>query len=193
MQHLLDAKKLVSKIGELVTAVDLPGGDRPALAGASYHIALDHHEAIVRMVEAGVHVSALALVRAQVEAFVRGAWIHHVANDAEIAGVRNDKDFPNQWKMITDLEKKDMFAGEVLSKSHTANWKSLHGLAHPGAGLIAMVLKDGNVERNCDEKYLISALKYTGVHAILAAGQIVVLANKPDAFEELMKLIVELT
>jgi hypothetical protein len=191
LKRLQDAKNLAYEIVKLVTAVDFPGSDRAALAGACYHIALDHHEAVVRLVEAGVHVSALALVRAQVEAFVRGAWIHHVANDSQMDGVRNDENFPNQWKMITALEAKDMFTDEVLSKSHTANWKQLHGLAHPGAGLIAMVLNDDRVERNCDDKYLISALNYTGIHALFAAAGIATLAQNQEASAKLLGMMAE--
>ncbi len=191
VKRLHDAKRLASNIGELVTDFDLPGSDRAALAGACYHIALDHHEAVIRLVEAGVHVSALALVRGQVEAFVRGAWIHHVATDDQIDRVRNDKSFPNQWAMIEALEKLPLFVGEVLSRSHTANWNQLHGLAHPGAGLMAMVLKDGHVERNCDEEYLTSALNYTSVHAMLAAGGIAILGNKLDVCEKLLELMKE--
>jgi hypothetical protein len=189
LKRLHDARNLAIEIGKLVAAVDFPGGDRPSLAGACYHIALDHHEAVIRLVEAGVHVSALALVRAQVEAFVRGAWIHHIANDNEIEGVRNNKDFPYQWKMISALEAMDMFTGKVLSKSHTANWKHLHGLAHPGAGLIAMVLKDGHVERNCDEKFLIAALNYTGTHALFATCGIAMLADKGGVAERLLEMM----
>jgi hypothetical protein len=186
VKRLHDAQKLAFQIGELVTAVDFPGDDRSALA--CYYIALDQHEAVVHLIETGAHVSALALVRPQVEAFVRGAWIQHVATDGQIEGVRGDK-FPSQYKMITNLEKLDIFAGEMLSKSKAANWDQLQGLTHPGAGLIAMVLKDGRVERNCDKKYLVSALNYTSVHALLAAAGVAMLANKPDAVLQLSELM----
>ena len=54
-----------------------------------------------------------------------------------------------------------------------------------------MVLKDGHVERNCDEIYLISALDYTGVHALLAACGIAILANKLETAENLRELMTE--
>ena len=188
MTSLSDAKHLALQIGKLVNVVDFPGSDRAALAGACYHIALDHHEAVVRLIELGIHVSALALVRPQVEAFIRGAWIQHVANDGDIERVRKDEPFPKQWAMITALEATDVFPGDRLSSSHTANWKCLHTLTHPGAGLIAMVLKDGRVERNCDEKYVNSALTYTGLHALFAAAGIMMLAENSASMQELVEL-----
>ncbi|MBV7454315.1 hypothetical protein KW843_07520 [Acidovorax sp. sif1233] len=58
-----------------------PGGVKASLALSSLQLAQEHTQGIFLLLQRGVQSSAIALLRPQIEAAARGAWIWHCAPD----------------------------------------------------------------------------------------------------------------
>jgi hypothetical protein len=67
------------------------------------HACIEHGMAIVVLVGEDLYGSALALVRLQFEAYVRGIWLAQCASDSEVDKAGRD-DFPKIDPIIKSLE-----------------------------------------------------------------------------------------
>ena len=129
----------VSKFGGM-RIPQLPNSKRLQLASACWHVTIEHSMAILELVHATLHGSALALVRSMYEAYIRGMWLMYVATDEDIDRAGRDK-FPPNSNIITALEKSPHFSsnplfrckGSIVEKvvqlySHwlPANWGATH-------------------------------------------------------------------
>ena len=112
---------------------DLPTSKRVQLTGACWHLVVEHHGAVVVLVESGLHGSALALLRPAFESFVRGLWLLLAASDAEVGNASRD-DFPNDFfgKIVRDLEQPGILDEGKLSWIKGPQWKQLCSYTHTG-------------------------------------------------------------
>ncbi len=83
-----------------------PLGDREWLSGAAAKLAIEHHAAIVHLLDSGHSSSALALARPAIETFCRGRWIQWLASDSKIQKLKDQNDaFPNIKEIFVTLSK----------------------------------------------------------------------------------------
>lgn len=120
---------------------------RHDFAACAIDLALEHHRAIVVLVEAGMLGTAAALIRPLLEASASSFWLVYAASDAEIMALptepvveTSDNDIPMLGEMLTALT--PYFPAIVgltdgLSKkgSRTARW--LHKYTHGGTPQLA--------------------------------------------------------
>ena len=99
-----------------------PNSKRLQLASACWHVTIEHSMAIVELVHATLHGSALALVRSMYEAYLRGMWLMYAATDEEIDRAGRDKVPPNS-DIITALEKSPHFQSNPFSGVKDQSWK----------------------------------------------------------------------
>ena len=97
---------------------------RAYLSGACLHASIEHGMAIFVLVDENLYGSALALLRLQFEAYVRGMWLAQCAADSEIDRAGRD-DFPGINSMIACLEKPGFLDSALLSTIKSDAWKSL--------------------------------------------------------------------
>ena len=71
-ERLEEAKQFWATLHELTDPVEMLETTRNRAAGACFAVANDHHAAIIHLLENELYSSALALVRALFEAYVRG-------------------------------------------------------------------------------------------------------------------------
>src|SRR3546814_11497136 len=71
-------------IDSKLPGVKIDGDHRHRIPAQLYDLALEHAASILHLIDTCRYASAFALVRCEFECFVRGAWIHHRATDAEI-------------------------------------------------------------------------------------------------------------
>ena len=88
------------------------GSDRRLhLALACFSTALEHHRAIVELVNLRLSGSAFALVRPMYESILRGNWIHHCATESELEGlITKDKFDLKLCDLRAAIEKKGLQA-----------------------------------------------------------------------------------
>ena len=109
----------------------MPTSRRHQLAGATLHVAVEHHQAIVLLLDEGLFSSAFALMRCQFEAYVRGAWLGTVATEADVERADRDK-FPSFEVMVNALEDGDALPKNSVTKVKNDSWKVLNSLTHTG-------------------------------------------------------------
>ena len=81
----------------------LPRDRRVQLAADSQHLAIEHGQAIVTLIDRAFYGSALALLRPMLEAHIRGIWRRARATDNEVAAAAEDC-FPRLERMIEGVE-----------------------------------------------------------------------------------------
>ncbi len=163
------------------------GNKRVHLAAGCLHTAVEHGQAIVVLVAEGIYGSALALVRLQFEAYVRGTWLLHGATDESVDPAGRDK-FPPIGEMIADLEQPGRFdAGYPCPASKAASWILLNSLTHTGYQQIGARLSAAGIGSNFEESHVRYALNCADALAILAVIGFAVIANN----EALSRLALE--
>ena len=102
----------------------LPNSKRLQLASACWHVTIEHSMAIVELVHATLHGSALALIRVMYEPYVRGMWLMYAATDEDIDRAGRDQ-FPSNSDIVTALEKSPHFSSQPFSDLKNQSWKRL--------------------------------------------------------------------
>ena len=185
-------KAAVAKGGDLLLWIDrrLPdivvnGDHRRRIPAQLFDLALEHAEGILRLVAASNYASAFALVRCEFECFVRGAWLHHRATDAEIEDfVGKDEIKPKMWELIEALEKAPPFDDKLLSSVKGQAWKAMNGYTHGGLHQVSHRLQGDHIEPNFEDEALLEVIQFAGTLALIAFGEIAEMAARPDLVAE---------
>jgi hypothetical protein len=180
--------KLRDAIWQEIDGLEFSGEDKSYFSGTCYFVALEHQLGITTLFREQVFSSALALARPMTEAFVRGAWLHHVASDDEVSKFSLGRQIPSIGKMIKVLESDEIFDSGILAKSHEANWKLLCGLTHTGVEQSFLSFAEGSICRNCSPDQVCDALRYTDAIALMAAMGIAMLADSKKCSSRLLEL-----
>lgn len=93
-QSISQSAKWVNSCSDLVDGVIVKSEDRYRIAAGLFHLSMEHHGSIHLLIVNKHYGSAFALLRPQLEAFIRGAWFHHCANNKHIDEYKNDREPP---------------------------------------------------------------------------------------------------
>jgi hypothetical protein len=140
------SRTLAAQIEQLMPVVT-PCCRRHDLAACAMDLALEHHRAIVMLVEAGALGTAAALIRPLLEASTSAFWLVYAASDEEIAALpteptveTSDKDIPMLGSMVISLKPYfPAIAGlsDALSPRGTRTARWLHKFTHGGTPQLA--------------------------------------------------------
>ena len=120
--------------------VNLPHDARLQLAVGCLHVAIEHAQAIVILVQEKCFGSALALQRPLFEAFSRGLWLRHAATKEEVGSAGRDR-FPTNKDIARTLESRLDVTFPYLAND---TWRTLCGYTHTGFQQIsARLTRDG--------------------------------------------------
>ena len=139
---------------------------RSYLSGACLHASIEHGMAILVLVDEGLYGSALALIRLQFEAYVRGLWLAQCASDSEVDKAGHDE-FPKINSMIESLEKPGLLDSALLSTIKGGAWKSLNSLTHTGYQQIGSRLNQYGIGPYFDDDQIRVALNWAEALTIL--------------------------
>jgi hypothetical protein len=143
-------------------------GKRSHLSGACLHASIEHGFAILVLVDEDLCGSALALIRLQFEAYIRGLWLAQCASDSELDKAGRDK-FPPIEGMIASLEKPGLIDGAFLSTIKGGAWKPLNSLTHTGYQQIGPRLSKDGIGSFFDDAQIRAALNWAEALTILCA------------------------
>lgn len=183
------SEALISWIDRKIDGVAVPDSDRSRLAGGCIDMAMEHHKAIVTLIAARLHGSAMALIRPTFEAYVRGAWLHQSATDADLDKFKTDKLDKSFEVLITDLEKLEAFECGVLLKAKEAAWARMCDFAHTGVEQVIRRNKVASIEPNYDEGELEEALGFADAIGAMCAIEIAHLASNVTLANEIFENI----
>lgn len=176
-QALLD---LIHWIDDHTAGLSLPADERSQLAIGCFDVVLEHQAAIALLHSSHLYGSMLALLRVLSEALVRGLWLHACASETELSKFkvgRLDKTFD---ALVKEYEKKIGTPSGVLSNFKLTAWPQLNDFTHTGFIQVSRRHKPGRVEANYPDQDLKSALGVAGALGLVAAGQLIALAERSD-------------
>lgn len=169
----------------------IPPSARNNAAFSYGHIALEHGSAFQHLLSVDNPTSALALVRLQYEAVLRGSWVFYAAPDKWIDSFgsqpgsnsrKEPAEFPKVYKMLEELAVSP--AERVLAQSLSAlkerAWDALNSYTHGGLRLMVRSL-DG-----FEPELLDWMLRTTNSLSYIAAQLLAHVANEPVRSNQLL-------
>ena len=177
----------VSKFGGMKIP-QLPNSKRLQLASACWHVTIEHSMAIVELVRATLHGSALALVRLMYEAYVRGMWLMYAATDEDIDRAGRDQ-FPRNPDIFTALEKSSHFSSQPFSDLKNQSWKRLCSYTHTGYQQINGRLTSQGLDFNYQDSEILEALLWADTIALAAAAAVAIEAQNDPLAQEVLRQI----
>ncbi len=151
-----------------LTIKNLPHDRRLQMAMACQHLAIEHSQAIIALIDKGWYGSALALQRPLFEAVVRGVWLRYTATDHEIDEAAKGH-FPDLERM-TSKSPESMNQGDApplkVLKDHW--WRQLCGYTHGGPEQLLARLDHTGIQANYRTEEILAALRWSDVQLLAA-------------------------
>jgi hypothetical protein len=186
------AEACVVRIHGIVDGIDLCSNERTQASLSCLGIALDHHNAIVLCTKYRVVSSALFLVRALFENFLRGAWLAYIARDEQIKGFVAGKEPPKVYVLTEMLEKSDRFCGGALSKIKEERWRAMCAYAHTGHLAIQRYTTEKYVGPAHTDEEISEVLTFSNFFGILTAVTITEFVGDFKRTDALIRLFHEI-
>lgn len=160
-----------------VHGCELPHSSRVRASGGCLSIAMDHHHAIILLLESKLYASAFALVRISFEAYVRGEWLSLCASDAEVDEFLACKEPPPINQLLESIEKTTGFEELLLSAIKKRTWSSMCSYTHTGGLHVQRWITVDGIEPNYSKDELMEALKFADIIVALAVLGVLTIAN----------------
>lgn len=168
-------------IRENLVGIELKGDHRHRIPAQLFDLAIEHASGIHKLIASNICASAFTLVRSEFECFVRSAWLHHCASDAEIETfISKDRIGSNFGELIDALEKKPGFDSKFLSIIKESAMKAMHGYTHGGIHQVSRRMEGDYIEPCFEDGALLEVIQFSATMALLAFGQIAALADRED-------------
>lgn len=181
------SKKLSDLIAACLNSLEmpeLPYNKRLQLAMACQHLAIEHGQAIIHLVDNESYGSALALQRPMLEAIVRGVWIRYSATNNEVEKASTGK-FPHTEIMVKNSPRlEDQNGTPPLKEIKEIWWKRFCDYTHGGSEQIRARLSNSGLQANYNNPDVIAALRWSDMAQLYSGVQIADAAkNEPLALE----------
>jgi hypothetical protein len=163
------AVELANFVAAELDETKLPASDRMRAAGAAWWVSLEHHSSIILLVLNAKHASAYALLRPQIDAYLRGLWLSVSASEAELAGFLSGDRSPGGDKLARRLEAEGCFDPDSLTAIQKQIWATVCDYTHTGSRQITRHLTDSSIEPAHDPDELIELLSVAGAWALMSA------------------------
>lgn len=164
--------------GELVDGMSIDMTVRQQMSAAFQHLCLEHHVAVIRLVQSDMYGAAFALYRPQFDAFTRGAWVRACASDDWIEGFRAaNKQPPNLKDLISDLERVEGYDDGSLSNFRETAYGLLCDFTHGGAVQIRARVASGTIKQQWTDEHVAGLLRSSSALTFLACVELAQLSK----------------
>ncbi|MBZ0092882.1 MAG: hypothetical protein K8F27_11780 [Sulfuricellaceae bacterium] len=174
--NLNRAKELGMWLHERTNGLNLPQNDRIRIGGTVLHLALEHYDAIIVLIDARLYGSAFSLARLLLEAYVRGAWLLNVASDTERQSYMKGK-CPDFYKLLDAIGDDPETGGAWIKGTKEKNWTQFNELTHGGACHVIRRNTEEAIESAYPEEELSRLLEFSGEVAIRVAAELFAVAD----------------
>ena len=175
-----ESVKLINYLGKTIGGKGLIISDRNQISGACFEIAIEHHRAIIILINEKTIGSAFALSRCVFESCVRGVWLWKCACDDEIKVFKKNDRIKEIKLLIEDIEKLPNYDIPYFSDMKKLYWSALCGYAHTGMRQIERRFEKGDIGPNYTEEEIKGIMINVNNLGIFAALQILQMAlRKP--------------
>lgn len=170
--------------------VSAPKNHRVILSAGSYQLAMDHHRAMIGLVECGFRASALALLRPLVEGYTMGLWIYHCAKERQLDLILEHRFTRDLSAMQADLDRGDYFGFSIKNEMKDVV-RNLHGFTHGGMLHLQWRFKGNAVVADYPDELMVDTLRMADIHAYMAMQGVMELAGNVEMANELRSQIVD--
>ena len=146
---------------------------------------IDIHSAIHTLVKFGVVGPAYALVRPQLEAYVRGSWFARCASDDQISSFIAGKEPPKINELISDIKNVCPELGNSLEKCKNKLWKKLNDLTHGGIIQVKGRCTATEIKQNFTKQDIANLLTSVATMSFCASKELAEVTNNQSVIEKL--------
>ena len=183
------SKKLSDLIAARLNSLEmpeLPDNKRLQLAMACQHLAIEHGQAIIHLVDNEFYGSALALQRPMLEAIVRGVWIRYSATNDEVEKATAGK-FPHTEIMVNNSPRlEDQNGTPPLKEIKEIWWKRFCDFTHGGSEQIRARLSNSGLQANYNNGDVIAGLRWSDMTQLHSGVEIADAAKNESLALELL-------
>lgn len=159
------------KVSKSVEGITINDNTKDLMIAAYLSLNIQHHFAILKLIELKIPSSAAALFRSLTDAYYRMTWLSSLGTDTDANEINTtDYNWPQTWKLADKID-------QFFSQLHDETITDLHdilrkfsratnGYTHGGIEQLARQFKDGKIEANFTDEELIELLN--GSNAFLS-------------------------
>jgi hypothetical protein len=189
MTTLQQLREISEKLSGYLSGLNVRNEGRHRISAALLHIADGHFQAIILLFEKKLYASAFALLRAQIETALRGAWVLHCNDEVVVdKAVLKDK-FPELYEVIALLEQLEGFKHGRLSKLLAPCKKALHSYTHGGSYQIAGHLTPDSIEASFSDELVADGMSLAGLFGLFTAVNVALVADNATVTEAIVQEI----
>ena len=120
-------------IAERQDDIEIPLQRSSLVPGLLFDLAIEHHVGIVHLTLARMNGPAFALLRAAMEALVRGAWLQRCATPEQVEAFVAKETLPLSFGgLVEAVEAHADFSDKMLSQLNHSSWKAMNSYTHGG-------------------------------------------------------------
>jgi len=165
-EALEQARNKLDRSFELMNGLEGKGDLLDKLVASYVLLAMEHHHAMIILIENHRRISVAALVRPQFEAIVRGTWLAFKGDGviaSEIgAGLHKWKGIR---KMCTQID--TFIEGKTFTEIVDTNIDALHSYTHGGTHMLSRCMNDNDIISSFTDNEMIEILSATSVNMLM--------------------------
>jgi hypothetical protein len=169
---------------ERTNGLVFPADERIRIGAACFHLAQEHHDAIIVLVKSRLYGSAWALARLLLEAYVRGTWLLQHAMQQDLEDYMKGR-CPKFGALVAAIGTEPKTGGAWLAEMKRRYWSVLNEYTHGGASQVTRRNTSDAIESAYGEAELRALLAFAGEVAIRVAAELFALAGQESLLEQL--------
>lgn len=172
---------------ERLDGLDVPRDRRIMMTIACADQALEHHVAIMRLLDSRIYGSAFALVRPIYESFVRGVWLYRCAEEVQLDRYEAENHQVHFNEMVEQIETSSPFDVRVLSNLKKQAWGAMNSYTHSGYRQLGRRFSGSEVRPSYEADEIDEVAKLTNWVSLLSFQHIVVVLGRDDLANEVLE------
>jgi hypothetical protein len=165
---LTQSEKWMTKRTTLTDGITFEATNRLRVATSLLHLSLEHQTGIHSLINLGVIGSAFALIRPQLEAYIRGIWYHRCASDDQISAFIGGAQPPKIDILIQAIENLEAFDERRLSDIKKRIWTNLNDFTHGGTTQVKARCTTDEIKQNYKVEHIANLLTASASLSLLA-------------------------
>ncbi|KAA1153798.1 hypothetical protein EU510_08385 [Pseudoalteromonas sp. FUC4] len=180
-----EAYQLSIDINTIHEGLEIPSDDKIFIPSLFHSTVIEHHRSIILLIKRNLFSSACTLMRPLFEAYVKGLWFSHCAEEKDFNALRKDKFQKTFGAMIKDIDEKK---GSKLSVPKGHYWNTLNSFTHSGAALLSRKYNEDSITNSHDDELLKNLLDFSSNYALLSGCEISMCSGNKVAIQASLDL-----
>jgi hypothetical protein len=184
---LRSEEALVSRLSQRIEGLEISATDRNRISAGCFHLALEHHEAIVHLIRRNLFGSAMALVRPLFETYVRGIWLGKCASESELKEFQKGKIDKTFGELVADIEGHEGYNVGVLAQVKKNSWSAMNDFTHGGVLQVIRRITADSITPNYTAEEIGETVTFAGAIGLLSTSEVALIAGRTDIASELLE------